>query len=113
MQTVPRQTAFSGSVNDWEWNKDHTGGRRFWPVEVGDSINTTWLISVREQLFAEALHRYEAGERFHPTQQEQKEIFDPEQLKREAQDSLQDAISVWVEKRPAGMEFSKADVMMD
>ncbi len=113
VQTVPRQTAFSGTVNDWEWNKDPTGGRRFWPVEVGATIDTTWLLREREQLFAEAVHRYDAGERFHPTQQEQREIFDPEQLKREAQDSLQDAISQWVEKRPPNMEFSKADVMMD
>lgn len=112
VMTVPRQTAFSGSVNDWEWNKDPTGGRRFWPIEVGN-IDITWLLQEREQLFAEALHRYDAGERFHPTQQEQREIFDPEQLKREAQDSLQDAIAEWVEKRPSNMEFSKAEVMMD
>ncbi len=113
VQTVPRQTVMSGTTNDWEWNKDPTGGRRFWPVEVGEAIDTASLIAVREQLFAEALHKYDAGERFHPTQQEQREIFDPEQLKRETQDSLQDAISDWVAKRPANMEFSKADVMLE
>lgn len=113
VQTVPRQTAFSGTVNDWEWNKDPTGGRRFWPVEVGETIDITWLLRERDQLFAEAVHRYDAGERFFPTQQEQREIFDPEQLKREAQDSLQDAISDWVNLRPQGMEFSKAEVMLD
>lgn len=112
VQTVPRQVAFSGTTNDWEWNKDPTGGRRFWPVEVVN-VDLAGLIEAREQLFAEALHRFDAGERFHPTQDEQREIFDPEQLKRESQDSLVDAIAIWLDKQPQGKEFSKADVMID
>lgn len=113
VQTVPRQTVFSGSTNDWEWNKDPTGGRRFWPVEVGSAIDHANLILNREQLFAEAVHLYDAGERFHPDQDQQRTIFDPEQLKRETQDSLVDVIVAWVEKQPYNKEFSKADVMLD
>ncbi|HRQ47784.1 MAG TPA: VapE family protein [Rhodocyclaceae bacterium] len=112
IQNVPRQTAFSGSTNDWEWNKDPTGGRRFWPVEVGE-IDIPGLRAVREQLFAEALHLYEAGQRFAPSQQEQREIFDPEQLKRESQDSLVDTLAEWVSKQPHNAPFSKAAAMMD
>lgn len=91
----PRQTAFAGSTNEWEWNKDATGGRRFWPVEVGE-MNLDGLRAVREQLFAEALVRFDRGERFFPTAQEQREIFDPEQFKREQQESLVDALHDWV-----------------
>lgn len=92
---VSRQTVFSGSTNEWEWNKDPTGGRRFWPVEVGE-INLSGLANVREQLFAEALVRYKSGERFFPTGAEQRQYFDPEQLKREQGESLVDALHDWV-----------------
>ncbi len=92
---VPRQTVFTGSTNEWEWNKDPTGGRRFWPIEVGE-INLSGLAKVRDQLFAEALVRYEQGERFYPTGEEQRQFFDPEQLKREQGESLVDALHDWV-----------------
>lgn len=92
---VPRQTVFSGSTNEWEWNKDPTGGRRFWPIEVGE-IDLSGLARVRDQLFAEAFVRYQQGERFYPTGEEQRLYFDPEQLKREQGESLVDALHDWV-----------------
>lgn len=92
---VPRQTVFSGSTNEWEWNKDPTGGRRFWPIEVGE-IDLSGLAKVRDQLFAEAFVRYQQGERFYPTGDEQRLYFDPEQLKREQGESLVDALHDWV-----------------
>jgi len=92
---VPRQTVFSGSTNEWEWNKDPTGGRRFWPIEVGE-IDLSGLAKVRDQLFAEAFVRYQQGERFYPTGEEQRLHFDPEQLKREQGESLVDALHDWV-----------------
>lgn len=93
----PRQVVFGGSTNEtWDWNKDPTGGRRFWPVLVKDEVNIEGLRAVREQLFAEAVVRFDAGDKFWPTSAEQREIFDPEQLKREQQDSLVDALHDWV-----------------
>jgi predicted P-loop ATPase len=41
--------------------KDETGGRRFWPVRVGQ-IDLAQLQRDRDQLWAEAFHRYGAGE---------------------------------------------------
>jgi predicted P-loop ATPase len=94
---APRQLVFGGSTNEHEWNKDPTGGRRFWPVDcLIDVIDTEGLRSVRDQLFAEALVRIDAGERYWPTAQEQRALFDPEQLKVEQQDSLVDALHDWV-----------------
>ena len=94
---APRQVVFGGSTNEHEWNKDPTGGRRFWPVDcLIDVIDTEGLRSVRDQLFAEALVRIDAGERYYPIAEEQRQWFDLEQLRVEQQDSLVDAIHDWV-----------------
>lgn len=107
----PRQVVFAGTTNDWEWNKDPTGGRRFWPIAVDLDVHIEGLKEAREQLFAEALVRFEAGERYWPTSAEQREFFDPEQLKREQQDSLVDALHDWVFQQYK--EFSIATAAMD
>ena len=109
---VPRQMVFCGTTNEWEWNKDPTGGRRFWPVACkADEINIGGLAEVREQLFAEAYALVLAGERYWPTAEEQKRLFDPEQLKVEQPDALVDALHDWVYAR-TGL-FSLADAAMD
>jgi predicted P-loop ATPase len=106
----PRQLVFGGSTNEWEWNKDPTGGRRFWPLECGD-INIDGLIAARDQLFAEAHHRVLEGEKYWPTAEEQKTLFDPEQLRVEQPDGFIDVLHDWVNKQV--MEFSLAKAIMD
>lgn len=108
---APRQTVFAGSVNDWEWQKDPTGGRRFWPVMCSDAINLDLLRENREQLFAEALVAYLAKERFWPAPEQQKELFDPEQLEREQPESFIDALHDWVYAQVA--DFSVAMAVME
>lgn len=109
---VPRQMVFCGTTNEWEWNKDPTGGRRFWPVACkAEEIDIVGLADVREQLFAEAYALVLAGERYWPTAEEQKRLFDPEQLKVEQPDALVDALHDWVYAR-TGL-FSLADAAMD
>lgn len=88
----PRQLIFSGSTNEWEWNKDPTGGRRFWPVTVEEEIDIEGLKAVRDQLFAEAVVMVEEGLRYWPTAEEQEKLFDPVQLQRAIQDSFIDAL---------------------
>ena len=107
----PRQVAFGGTTNQWQWNKDPTGGRRFWPGEVGEVINIDGLASVREQLFAEAFTKAQAGERYWPTAEEQRDLFDPEQFAREAPEAYADLLAVWLNSTEALMldEFTLAD----
>lgn len=107
----PRQMIFAGSTNEWEWNKDPTGGRRFWPIPCELEINLEGLAGVVDQLFAEALVRVEAKERYWPTEDEQRRLFDPEQLKIEQADAYIDALHDWVFSRRAA--FSLAEAAMD
>jgi predicted P-loop ATPase len=57
----PRQSILIGSTNNAEYFSDETGNRRFWPVRVG-SINRKWMRDNRDQIWAEALTRYNLGE---------------------------------------------------
>jgi putative DNA primase/helicase len=107
----PRQMIFAGTTNEWEWNKDPTGGRRFWPLPCDGELNPEGLSSVRDQLFAEAMVQVLAGERYWPTEEEQRTLFDPEQLKIEQPDAILDAIHDWVFGRTA--MFSLAEAAFD
>jgi predicted P-loop ATPase len=57
----PRSCVFAGTVNGDDWNRDHTGARRFWPVACARA-DVDWIESNREQLFAEAVARAARGE---------------------------------------------------
>lgn len=103
----PRQLVFGGTTNDWAWNKDDTGGRRFWPIECRYDIDCNGLAEVRDQLFAEAYVLYKQGARFWPTSEEQSKIFDPEQIKRHQQDGYVDYLANFLKDRAT--EFSIAD----
>lgn len=108
--SVPRQIVFGGTTNEWEWNKDPTGGRRFWPVMCTERLDIEGLRAMREQLFAEALVAYHANEQNWPTEDQQREIFDPEQLKRQMPEALVDVLHDWVFKQIK--PFSLAEALM-
>ncbi|SHL10890.1 Predicted P-loop ATPase and inactivated derivatives [Nitrosospira sp. Nsp11] len=107
----PRQGVFTGTCNEWEWNKDPTGGRRFWPIECKSEVDTEGLAQVRDQLIAEAYIAWQKGERYWPTTEEQREIFDPEQLKRTAADTYVDMLHNWVGEQYK--DFSLADAAIE
>ncbi len=88
----PRQCVFFGTSNNSKWARDRTGNRRFWPVEVTKPVNTDWVADHLGQLLAEALYRVEAGERHHPTYQEEIDWFQPEQTERVQSTAVEEAL---------------------
>lgn len=59
----PRTAVFVGTTNDDGYLADPTGGRRFWPVTVGRA-ELDRLRRDAPMLWAEAVHRYKAGEKW-------------------------------------------------
>jgi predicted P-loop ATPase len=107
---LPRQVVFAGTTNSWEWNKDSTGGRRFWPVEVTD-VDLQAIAAQRDQLFAEALVEFRNGAPCYPARDQQRLLFDPEQLARQQSEGYVDALHDWVFSRTA--DFSMAEAVKD
>lgn len=62
----PRQCIFIGTTNRYDFLKDKTGNRRFWPVEAGvvPAVKNVFIQLRQEtpQIWAEAVVRYRAGE---------------------------------------------------
>jgi putative DNA primase/helicase len=60
----PRQCVFAGSINPpvGGYLKDPTGARRFWPVACQGVIDREGLARDRDQLWAEAVIRFKAGD---------------------------------------------------
>lgn len=56
-----RSCIFAATTNGSGYLKDETGARRFWPVRVG-RIDLEALRQDRDQLWAEAMHRYQLRE---------------------------------------------------
>jgi putative DNA primase/helicase len=60
-RSYPRQFIFIGNTNKTEYLSDETGARRYLPIVCTD-INDEAAAGMRDALWAEAVHRYRAGE---------------------------------------------------
>ena len=105
----PRQTIFVGTTNEEAFLTDPSGSRRFWPVTVG-RIDQAGLLKVRDQLWAEAVHRYDAGEQWWLTDSEEEQLRIHNSQYRQA-DIWEDAVETWASKRAA--PFTQAELMED
>lgn len=93
----PRRCVFVATTNDAEYLYDPTGARRYWPVRCG-KIRLRRLARDRDQLFAEAVARYQADETWWLSQTEQ-ELAQHEQDLRHANDEWEAPITAFVRGR--------------
>ncbi len=105
----PRQVVFVATTNNTEVLTDPTGARRFWTVLVGEP-DLDALRRDRDQLFAEALFRYRAGEPWH-LDAEHAALLVEAQRQFEVPEAWEGVISPWVEQQES--PFTVEDAMRD
>jgi predicted P-loop ATPase len=96
--TSPRQCVFGGTSNHDGYLRDETGARRFWSVACGE-IDLRGLESDRDQLWAEAVKRYRAGEKLWLDSEYLNGAAGEEQSARYEGDAWDNLIADWVSDR--------------
>jgi predicted P-loop ATPase len=97
-QEYPRQSIFIGTVNPDNgegYLSDTEGNRRYWPVSTF-KIDLQGLERDRDQLFAEAYHRYKQGEKWEIKDPKLIKIANEEVLLRVSRDSWQEVLQIWL-----------------
>lgn len=97
--SMPRKTIFIGTINPNSrgYLVDETGNRRFWPVTTY-GIKLKELKRDRDQLWAEAKVRFEAGEPHYLVEDELIEAARLEQAARMTTEEWQEVIVDWLER---------------
>jgi hypothetical protein len=81
VESFPRQCVFFGSTNKWDFLRDPTGNRRFWPMVVNSKRKTKNVfkdLTPEEvaQIWAEAYIMYKKGENLYLTPEIEAIAFD-------------------------------------
>lgn len=105
---LPRQCVFAGTSNETSF-RDHTGNRRFWPVNVVH-LDRDALIAAREQIWAEAVAAYRAGEPWWLVDEEAIRAARDEQQARMQVDPWEDLIDAWLQHHD---DVSVAQILAD
>lgn len=98
VEVYPRQCVFFASTNEPAFLKGDTGNRRFWTVECDKDVicKDVWeqLPNEREQIWAEAVHRFREGER----------LYLPRELEKVAQQRQEEHNEVAADERTGIIE---------
>lgn len=100
-ESYPRQCIFFGTSNDSDWQRDATGGRRYMPITVSD-VDIEAVRSVRDQLWAEAYARFNAGENWYELPEAAKE----DQDERYLEDIWAEPVVRWLEGKGAANRYA-------
>ena len=81
VETHKRQCIFAGTTNEKSYLPDTTGNRRFLPLECS-RVDFEGLAGDRDQLWAEAMHLFRNGARWHLTQEEMAGVREIQDVRR-------------------------------
>jgi predicted P-loop ATPase len=107
---IKRQCVFAGTVNPDTYLRDETGNRRFWPIRCGE-IDIEALRRDRDQLWAEAVARFNDGAIWWMEDKELLKSARDEQDKRYQSDAWDGLIEHWLthESRIVGDSYASFD----
>jgi putative DNA primase/helicase len=106
VEAHPRRVVLIGTGNRDEFLTDDTGGRRFWPSRVG-AVDVAGIIAIRDQLWAEAVARFRAGETWWLTREEEGWLKDAQLLHQEP-DAWEPRLEAWVAHQDAPFTVEQA-----
>jgi putative DNA primase/helicase len=92
---VPRQCVFIGTTNAREYLSDITGNRRYWPVTCV-KLDLDAITRDREQIWAEAVAAYHAGETWWIEDEELRRAAEAEQEARRIEDPWEAIVAAWL-----------------
>lgn len=95
-QSFRRQNVFCGTTNKDDYLNDPTGDRRYWPLRVVRPIEVDAIVRDRDQLWAEAVARYDSGERWHVDSPHLRRLCEAEQRQRTADDAWAPLVAEWL-----------------
>jgi putative DNA primase/helicase len=110
--TQYRQCVFVGSTNEPSFLTDPTGARRFWPVKITRAPSIPRVQEDRDQLWAEAVAAYRAGER-HWLELNESDSLKESQEQFKHEDPWTPKIEDWAYGPPKQSGFSVTDVLDD
>lgn len=109
----PRKCVFFGTCNQFEFLKDLTGNRRFWPVDVGKHKpkKNIWndLPAEVDQIWAEAVMRWRIGEPLYFEKPEMEELARAEQEKHREANIKEGVIKSFLEQ-PVPKNYNSMDL---
>jgi predicted P-loop ATPase len=105
-RSFARQNVFCGTTNESVYLTDGTGNRRYWPVRVVHAIDPLAVARDRDQLWAEALVRYEGRESWHVNTPELRALCEAEQAERVQADAWTSIVAAWLAE-PIAFEWEE------
>ena len=101
--SVDRMCVFVGATNRTSYLVDHSGNRRFLPISVGRASDLTSVERDRDQLWAEAVRRYDAGEHW-LLPEHLAETVETAQRRRLVEDVLETKVQEYVDEQMYDLE---------
>lgn len=108
-RAYPRHCVFAGTTNEKQYLTDRSGNRRFWPVTC-NKVDVAAIKADRDQLWAEAVARFESNEPWHVTDSAMAALVLEQQEERlAAEDPWTDLVLRWLDSPTVPVEGSQGE----